>query len=418
MFTGIGVKDLGSGMINYESNKYGYYLNGGVGSAQDSKYTADGVTYQSICLGEETAYNASGAEGATEAEKQVSCIVYFLQQHPEGIWLWSKYDSKSDYATNSNAGHAIVITDYEIVNGKVQLYVIDPVDVRNSGKGRIRMENSYFYGECYSGEQIASINIAYLAKTDGEGPVNSEVASGTCGADLRWVLDDTGKLTISGTGEMYDYYGQDDLSPWKDIKSSIKTVEIKSGVTSIGDGAFSGLGSLTKIDIPASVVSIGHSAFWLCTKLTSVVIPYGVTSIEKHTFYECHGLISVDIPDSVTSIGEGAFSSCENLRSIEIPQSVTSIENRAFDCCFSLTSVVIPNRVTAIEERTFESCVALKSVVIPDGVTFIGEWAFAYCGDLSEITLPSSLTSALYLTQLVTSARGAGILSAGCRCSF
>ena len=34
------------------------------------------------------------------------------------------------------------------------------------------------------------------------------VASGTCGDNLTWALDDEGTLTISGEGEM-DYYGKE-----------------------------------------------------------------------------------------------------------------------------------------------------------------------------------------------------------------
>ena len=30
-------------------------------------------------------------------------------------------------------------------------------------------------------------------------------ASGTCGDNLTWTLDDSGTLTISGSGEMYNY---------------------------------------------------------------------------------------------------------------------------------------------------------------------------------------------------------------------
>ena len=35
-------------------------------------------------------------------------------------------------------------------------------------------------------------------------------ASGTCGDNLTWVLDDAGTLTISGSGEMDDYGKQCD----------------------------------------------------------------------------------------------------------------------------------------------------------------------------------------------------------------
>ena len=55
--------------------------------------------------------------------------------------------------------------------------------------------------------------------------------SGFCGYDLTWNL--TGKvLTISGTGAMFDYYS--DTTPWYSYRSSITTVIIKDGATSIG----------------------------------------------------------------------------------------------------------------------------------------------------------------------------------------
>ena len=31
------------------------------------------------------------------------------------------------------------------------------------------------------------------------------IANGACGDNLTWVLDEDGALTISGTGDMYDY---------------------------------------------------------------------------------------------------------------------------------------------------------------------------------------------------------------------
>ena len=57
------------------------------------------------------------------------------------------------------------------------------------------------------------------------------VASGTCGDNLTWTLDDNSTLTISGTGKMYDY----SEAPWYTYSSSITTAIIEDGVTSIGD---------------------------------------------------------------------------------------------------------------------------------------------------------------------------------------
>ena len=41
-----------------------------------------------------------------------------------------------------------------------------------------------------------------------------DTASGTCGENLTWTLSDDGVLTISGTGDMTDYYSYSEKAPW------------------------------------------------------------------------------------------------------------------------------------------------------------------------------------------------------------
>jgi len=156
-------------------------------------------------------------------------------------------------------------------------------------------------------------------------------------------------------------------------------------VTSIGNSAFWGCGSLTSVVIPESVTSIGGAAFSYCSGLTSVVIPEGVTSIGNSAFRYCSGLTSVVIPEGVTSIGESAFEGCSGLTSVVIPEGVTSIGNSAFERCSSLTSVVIPEGVTSIGGAAFKACSSLTSVVIPESVTSIGDSAFEYCSSLETV---------------------------------
>ena len=253
--------------------------------------------------------------------------------------------------------------------------------------------------------------------------------SGTCGDNLTWTLSN-GTLTISGTGAMADY---NNYSPWSDYRSSIKSVIINDGVTSIGKEAFYLCSSLTSITIPNSVTSIGANAFASCKSLTSITIPNSVTSIGEGTFYLCSSLTSVTIPNSVTSIGKSAFHSCSSLSSVTIPNSVTSIGDYAFNSCSSLTSVTltasseedfckgqgnsllysegvrcqreiqingtkvtkftIPNSVTSIGDLAFYNCSSLTSVTIPNSVTSIEGEAFYNCTSLTSITIPNSVTS-------------------------
>ena len=154
---------------------------------------------------------------------------------------------------------------------------------------------------------------------------------------------------------------------------------IPSGVTTIGNGAFSGCKSLTSVTIPPSVTTIGERAFFQCSNLTSVTIPQSVTTIGMGAFSWCHKLTRVTIPASVTTIGNGAFLWCRNLTSVTIRPGVKTIGECAFFLCSNLTSVTIPASVTTICYGAFEDCERLTSVTIPAGVTTIGEGAFRNC---------------------------------------
>jgi len=103
--------------------------------------------------------------------------------------------------------------------------------------------------------------------------------SGTCGDDVVWFLDlDTGKMTISGSGEMDDYsvshggYVNDSLpkyTPWADVFRSIKSVTIEPGVTGIGTHAFENC-LISEVTIPKTVTKINHYAFKYNDQLSKV----------------------------------------------------------------------------------------------------------------------------------------------------
>lgn len=115
-----------------------------------------------------------------------------------------------------------------------------------------------------------------LSKLINEIPDVPIIISGKCGDDVYYTLNKKGLLTISGTGKMIDFIYNS--APWYGSRRNIKKVDIKNGVTSIGDHAFVGCSGLTSITIHDNVTSIGASAFG-----------------------DCSGLISVNIPDSVTN---------------------------------------------------------------------------------------------------------------------
>ena len=160
-------------------------------------------------------------------------------------------------------------------------------------------------------------------------------ATGRCGDSITWTLDDSGNLTLSGSGEMWNYGYV--TSPFKDY--GIKTVTIEYGITSIGDYVFRGCCGMTELTLPNSVTSIGGNAFEGCSGLTELTLPNSVTSIADDAFHGCRGLTELTLPNSVTSIGDGAFRGCRGLTKLTLPNSVTSIGESAFYLCSGLSKI-------------------------------------------------------------------------------
>ena len=235
-----------------------------------------------------------------------------------------------------------------------------------------------------------------------------ETASGTCGDNATWVLDNNGTLTISGSGAMKSG------SPWGEYKDNITSVVIESGITNIGDQAFQGCRNLTTVQVGDTVNEIGAFAFDKCVSLSSINLPAGVTVIDFGAFQYCSALTSIDLPEGLTKIESMAFS-CAGLTSLTLPASVQSIEGEAFsatkltsfswpeqittipysafESCSLLTSIEIPDTVQTIESRAFSYCDGLTSFTIPDGVSIIDEETFKKCSNLNSVVIPASVTA-------------------------
>ncbi|MBR0112512.1 MAG: leucine-rich repeat domain-containing protein, partial [Clostridia bacterium] len=159
----------------------------------------------------------------------------------------------------------------------------------------------------------------------------SAATSGTCGDNLSWSYNSSSKtLTISGTGEMTDYYSSSGV-PWNSLKSSAEIIIIEQGVTSIGNYAFNGFSSVSDLTISNNVERIGNYAFKECSGLTDVMIPEGVEIIGDYAFDKCSGLSSIVIPESVETIGISAFSGCSGIANISLHDSLIQIGSYAFN---------------------------------------------------------------------------------------
>jgi len=190
----------------------------------------------------------------------------------------------------------------------------------------------------------------------------SQDTSGTCGDGLTWSLSDSGVLTIKGAGKMKNYSGREGQeAPWHVHTANIKKVVIESGVTSIGDCAFSECSQLTDVQIPSTVTSLGADAFYMCESLKAIVLPNSITEVGNYTFYGCAALEDVTLSNNLITISRSMFAQCKALKELEIPKSVTAIAYCAFNASNNLNYLYIPNTVTTVVDpyQTFNGIAIL-----------------------------------------------------------
>ena len=216
--------------------------------------------------------------------------------------------------------------------------------------------------------------------------VASDIKTSKLNDSVSWELSN-GKLTVYGVGKVEIPQGSY-FMPWRKYADEITQVEIKDGITEIGNAAFAHLGNVYDIPIPNSVISIGEHAFTNCTNLFSVKLPNNLKSVGKNAFYGCSNLKSVTITKSITYMGEGVFADCISLIDVNIEDGLKVISPYTFSGCSSLTNINIPSSVLSIEEYAFYSCYSLQNVMF-EGHTQIANNAFERCTSLKS-NKPSS----------------------------
>ena len=255
-------------------------------------------------------------------------------------------------------------------------------------------------------------------------------ANGDESVIAKWTREDR-TLTISGTGEMKDWYG-DSTEDWHNTQYTniIESVSVEEGITNIGNYAFSRCSSLERIKMPEGITNIANQAFSLCSNLTSIDIPEGVTNIGAGAFSGCTSLKNIEMPQSLINIGNSAFSRCSNLTSIYIPINVISIGYGTFADCISLEKInvdennnqfidengvlfnkekdklicfpggkkdlkeyEIPDTVTTIDYYAFFGNTSIENIIIPNSVENIESYSFYGCTNLENITIPDKVTT-------------------------
>lgn len=170
---------------------------------------------------------------------------------------------------------------------------------------------------------------------------------------------DAGAVTITAgdTSITYHYGGTNNNTLYIDGNSNMVTHPWTSEAN---------YSSITSVVIGNGVTSICGNAFKQCPNLTSASIASTVTSIDNQAFSECGKLETVTFTDAdnshLTIIRPNAFANCEKLSSITIPEGVGEIGEFAFVCCSALVSATLPSTLSTMGLHVFRDCTSLASV--------------------------------------------------------
>ena len=200
------------------------------------------------------------------------------------------------------------------------------------------------------------------------------LASGKCGDSATWTLDNTGTLTISGTGATYNYDMDDDgnsAAPWctKARIQRVNKVVVNSGITELGYSMFSNCTQLTSVSLPSGLKRIGSCLFLGCTRLSAITIPSSVTTIESNAFTHCDSIAAITLPGGLRTMGDAVCSQMAKLTTATVSGGVTYLSNYAFNDCPSLKTITLPNTVRSIGICAFRYDTALKDVYFNGSVT-------------------------------------------------
>lgn len=233
------------------------------------------------------------------------------------------------------------------------------------------------------------LTAAIMLKVSAASIIYGADQNGKCGSEVEWsFFEDTGNLIIHGTGDM-DNYTDKVKTPWYAIIDSIKSIEIRSGVTSVGDHAFSGCSNASKVSIASSITKIGAYSFNFCPKIKSFSLPYMLTSIGEGAFANCSNISYVSIPSNVSEISQKSFYKCTSITRLSLPDNLISIGDSAFFGC-PIEKLTLPDSLTSIGANAFSECDKISYVKIPKSIVTIGDSAFSNCFNLSEVSFPNT----------------------------
>ena len=266
------------------------------------------------------------------------------------------------------------------------------------------LATSIIDGEEYSGELVLPDNVdaIYVAAFRGTGFSTADFSDGL--ANIKTV----GSYAISGLENMneffypgdVDFYGMDDEGRNNVIKGGgIKKLTIAKEVTELPAYFCTGTENLTVIEFESGsqLKKIGKMAFYGTQALKSIDIPSTVTSIGESAFADCFSLEKIEL-GQIEFLGQNTFARCSSLETAKIQGSSDVTYPSNMFSTWGTGHSAAPLKTLEIGAGKIQISLygqkdSIETIVLGDGVTEIPANFAAYCTELTSVSLPDALTS-------------------------
>lgn len=155
------------------------------------------------------------------------------------------------------------------------------------------------------------------------------------------------------------------------------TIQLSTGLTTLGENALAYNKSLTSITIPEGVKEIPSSCFSNNQMMATVNLPATIESIGNGSFYKVP-VESFTFPANCRVVGKNVFQLAPNLKEVTLNANLESMGEGVFRNCVNLTKVNLEaaTKLKEIPENCFVECNSLADITIPANVKKIGMNAF------------------------------------------
>lgn len=136
---------------------------------------------------------------------------------------------------------------------------------------------------------------------------------------------------------------------------NMETITMPRVMSEVAAYAFCYAYSLKHLNIPR-VANLGTYVCAYASSLNSVSIAGGISSISTYGFADCTALARISFPHSITTLGAYTLRNCKSLTTVSLSPKIQTIDQNLMNSCYTVSDLKMPAALTSIKANAFAGC--------------------------------------------------------------